>query len=155
MCSERSADVSYEDILSHDHWVHRVSLDDGRHTPGVFRQDESHWDVLGLPDSLAGKTVLDIGAADGLYSLKTERRGAEEVYEIDLWDERRMRKEAFKLAHGYLDSDVKYGSCNVYDLDEEFGRFDVVLLLGVIYHLRDPYLGIRNASSVANDLVVI
>jgi tRNA (mo5U34)-methyltransferase len=128
-------------------WFHRIRLSDDFVTPGPddTAAKLANLEALGLPQDLTGKRVLDIGAWDGFFSFEMERRGAE-VVALD-----HVEKEAtgFVVASEILDSKVTWKTSNIYDLDpEELGYFDVVLCLGVIYHLRHIILGMDRVRGV-------
>jgi tRNA (mo5U34)-methyltransferase len=155
---------SFRDVLKHPYWRHRIDLGDGRFTPGT--KDTTHWEALGLPEDLSGKTVLDIGAFDGLHSFEAERRGAEKVLATDVWDESsidrdwwnslRPGKRGFDIAHSILDSDVDSRKIGVEEISPEtVGKFDLVMMSGVIYHLKEPLTAIENAASVAEERLVV
>jgi tRNA (mo5U34)-methyltransferase len=114
---------------------------------------------IGLPTSLAGKSVLDIGAWDGFFSFEAERRGAERVVAVDShswggggWGS----KEGFRCAREILGSRVEDVDLDVMDISaERLGTFDVVLFLGVLYHLRHPLLALERVLSVTKDLLIL
>ena len=103
---------------------------------------------LGIPDDLSGKTVLDIGCWDGFFSFECERRGAKRVVASDVWET--MGRGAFDFARTELGSDVEPVQASVYDLPGALNgeRFDLVLFLGVLYHLKHPLLGIEKVAEV-------
>jgi tRNA (mo5U34)-methyltransferase len=116
--------------------------------------------ALDLPGSLAGKTVLDIGAWDGFFSFEAERRGATRVVAMDhdCWAqaEGHPSKAGFELARRALGSAVEDVNLDVMDLSpERIGVFDVVLFLGVLYHLRHPLLALERVFSVTGELVIV
>jgi tRNA (mo5U34)-methyltransferase len=124
-------------IAEHGRWWHRIELAPGIVTPG----DDSNQmklpilDSLGLPNDLRGRRLLDIGCSDGYFSFEMEKRGAE-VTAIDFVPE---TYSGFATARTILGSNVEYRMDNVYNLaPATHGRFDVVLFLGVLYHLRNP-----------------
>src|SRR5205823_1635682 len=83
-----------------------------------------------LPEDLTGKRVLDIGPWDGYYTFEMERRGAE-VTAVDVVD-----LDTFRSLHRAFGSSATYIQAELYDLDPvELGTFDIVLCLGVLYHL--------------------
>ena len=92
--------------------------------------------------------MLDIGCWDGLFSFECERRGAERVVAADLWEN--AGRDAFDFAREELGSKVEPLECDVYDLPGKLGgeRFDLVLFLGVLYHLRHPLLGLEKVGGV-------
>lgn len=122
-------------------WCHPIDLGDGVNTRPewhIRRRYERRKRLLDLPASLAGKRVLDIGAWDGFFSFECERRGAE-VLAIDTYAWDHHGKEGFLLAHEMLQSRVTSRHLAAEDLDPaDVGQFDLVLFLGVFYHLRDP-----------------
>src|SRR5688500_13171529 len=121
-------------------WYHIMDLGHGVRTDGINDPGEGI-PRLALPD-LHGTTVLDIGAWDGAYSFEAERRGAARVLATDSfawggggWG----TKAGFELAREALDSKVEDLTIDPFDLDaDSVGTFDVVLFLGVLYHLKDP-----------------
>lgn len=111
-----------------------------------------------MPRNLAGLTVLDVGASDGFFSFEAERRGASRVVATDVWSgtDGWHTKDAFDFARGVLQSNVESVQISVYDLSrEEIGSFDVVLFLGVLYHLRYPLLALENIFQVTKDLLIM
>jgi tRNA (mo5U34)-methyltransferase len=130
-------------------------LPDGTVTPGLDRSREK-LAALHLPD-LTGKTVLDVGAWDGYFSFAAERMGASRVVAVDsyVW-ERPGGKDGFEYARSALGSSVEDLQMEVLDISPEtVGRFDVVLFLGVLYHMRHPLLALERMADVTNDLLVM
>ena len=127
-----------EQIDSVERWFHRFEVVPGMVTPGVY-DPAPLLERLPLPDDLSGKRVLDIGARDGFFSFEAERRGAD-VLALDFMPAERT---GFGVAAKLLGSSVEYRVDNVYNLSpERHGQFDLVLCLGVLYHLRNPLLGL-------------
>lgn len=123
-------------------WYHQIEVAPGVVTPGVQNSKKmlQLLDRCGLPRKCNGMRVLDIGIRDGFYSFAMEKRGAEEVIGIDYVP---PTNTGFHVCAPALDSKVRYEVDNVYNLSEErYGLFDVVLFLGVIYHLRHPLLAL-------------
>ncbi len=142
-------------------WFHTIDLGDGVVTQGV---DDSPRSLrrAHLPSDLTGKTVLDVGAWDGFYSFEAERRGAASVLATDhfAWQAagggRATGKAGFELAREALGSKVEDVEVDVLDLSRaRAGTFDVVLFLGVLYHLRHPLLALERVASVAGELLVL
>jgi tRNA (mo5U34)-methyltransferase len=129
------------------HWYHRIEVAPGVVTPGV-NDSAAALRLLELPADCRGLRALDIGASDGFFSFELERRGAT-VLAID---HRPIDGHGFKIARDLLGSKVQYEVANVYDLNpERFGKFDIVLFLGVLYHLRNPILALDRIESVCKD----
>jgi len=154
--SEPDDDIARE--LKTVHWFHRIALPGGRITPG-----ENHTAMyarrLQLPPRFAGKTVLDIGAWDGYYSFDAERRGAARVLATDhfCWSGGGWgRRASFDLAHRLLGSKVEALDIDIPDISAKtVGVFDVVLFLGVLYHLPEPLAALYRVAEVTRELLVL
>jgi tRNA (mo5U34)-methyltransferase len=137
-------------------WYHRLDFGNGVVTPGY---SATTWgvsgDLVGLPASLTGKSVLDVGSWDGFYAFEAERRGASRVLATDsfAWT---TAKAGFNLARQILDSHVEDMYIDVLDLSpDRVGRFDVVLFLGVLYHMRHPLLALERVAAVCIDHLIL
>ena len=106
-----------------------------------------------LPADLEGKSVLDIGCNAGFYSFEMKRRGAGRVLGID-HDERYLEQARF--AAGVLGfDDIEFRRGEVWDVGALGERFDVVIFMGVLYHLRHPLLALDLIQEhVADDLLL-
>jgi len=138
-------------------WYHQIDLGDGIITPGVA-DTPSRMGPLELPSDLSGKSVLDIGAWDGVFSFEAERRGASRVLATDsyCWSgEGWGTKEGFLTASRVLGSRVDDLEIDVMDLSpDRVGTFDLVLFVGVLYHLRHPLLALERVASVTGDQLI-
>jgi tRNA (mo5U34)-methyltransferase len=133
-------------------WYHSIQLPDGRVIPGfqTIEQLRARLAQFPIPEDLRGKRVLDIGAWDGWFSFEMERRGAE-VVAIDSTEH-----ERFRVARELLGSKVEYRIENVCRLSpEKIGYFDIVLFLGVLYHLKHPMLALEKVCELSTDLVAV
>jgi tRNA (mo5U34)-methyltransferase len=142
-------------------WYHSIDLGHGVVTPGAdntpFRLPR-----IGLPESLAGKSVLDVGAWDGFFSFEAERRGAVRVVAADYYSWHGVGwgtgdgKAGFRLAKEALSSRVEDVDVDVMQLSpERIGTFDVVLFLGVLYHVPDPLGALERVASVTKELLIL
>lgn len=132
-------------------WHHKIDFGNGFITPGNV-DTQKKLKGLGLPEDLRSKTVLDIGAWDGFYSFEAEKRGAKRVVATDhfCWGgEGPGTKAGFDLAHRVLRSKVEAQELDVFELSaESIGTFDIVLFLGVLYHMRHPMLSLERVADV-------
>jgi len=149
--------ASLADRVAAIDWFHSIELAPGLVTPG--RDDTSaRLDVLRLPD-LQGQTVLDVGAWDGFFSFEAERRGAARVLATDsfAWNGTNWSTKAgFELAREALGSHVEHRDVDILDLDPAaIGTFDVVLCLGVLYHMRHPLLALERVAGVTSGMLVL
>ena len=126
-------------------WFHNLHLPDGRQTAPdhplgdfpAFKWRELAGEVAA---DLRGARALDIGCNAGFYSFELARRGAQ-VLALDS-DEHYLRQA--RWAARWLDPDgrVRLRRMTVYELASESETFDLVLFLGVLYHLRHPQLAL-------------
>lgn len=140
-------------------WRYSIPLGNGIVTPGELTSEQINIKLKGLhlPDDFEGKSVLDIGAWDGFYSFECEKRNAGRILAIDcpVWD-KEGGKDGFDLAYNILNSKVESEIVSVYNLcPKKHGIFDVVLFLGVLYHLKHPLLGLERIAAMTRELLII
>ena len=92
-----------------------------------------------VPKDLTGKTVLDIGCNAGFYSMEMKRRGAGRVVGIDS-EELYLSQARFAAEVNGLD--IEFRNLSVYDVAKLGEKFDFVIFMGVLYHLRHPLLAL-------------
>jgi tRNA (mo5U34)-methyltransferase len=126
-------------------WFHNLHLPDGRQTApdhplGDFPRFK--WEQIAphLPEDLSGATALDIGCNAGFYSFALAARGAD-VLAVDL-DEHYLTQARWAARQLDPEGRVTFRQGSVYDLAAVTERFDLVLFLGVLYHLRHPLLAL-------------
>ncbi len=126
-------------------WFHNLHLPTGHQTApdhplGDFPAFK--WAQIGaaLPEDLTGCRALDIGCNAGYYSFELARRGAE-VLALD-HDEHYLRQADWARSQFGLEDRIELRHLTVYDLARIPDEFDVVLFLGVLYHLRHPLLAL-------------
>ncbi len=126
-----------------DPWFHNLRLNGVETAPDHFLGDFPHqkWQRIAplFPADLTGKSVLDIGCNAGFYSFEMKRRGAVRVLGVD-HDERYLSQA--RLAAEVTGVDVEFRRMEVYDLGSLNERFDLVIFMGVLYHLRHPLLAL-------------
>jgi tRNA (mo5U34)-methyltransferase len=139
-------------------WFHRIDLGHGIVTPGLDNSPEK-LATFGIPDDLHDWSVLDIGAWDGFFSFTAEQRGARRVLATDYfcwggggWGSR----AGFDLAREVLNSRVEDKRIDVLDLSPQtVGCFDLVLFLGVLYHMKHPLLALERVASITQKMLIL
>jgi tRNA (mo5U34)-methyltransferase len=120
-------------------WFHNMDLGGIQTAPHHFLGDypSIKWKGFAhsIPSDLRGKSVLDIGCNGGFYSIEMKKRGADRVVAIDS-DERYLNQARFAAEVNGLAIDFR--QLSIYDVAQLGERFDIVLFMGVLYHLRHP-----------------
>ena len=138
-------------------WFHNIDLGGGIWTaPDHFLGDYPgvKWRRFAdaIPADLTGRSVLDIGCNGGFYAIEMKRRGAARVLGLDS-DDRYLAQARFAAAS--LGQEIEFRNLSVYDVGALGERFDIVLFMGVLYHLRHPLLALDLIREhVAGDLLV-
>ena len=129
-------------------WHHDFEIVPGVRTQGTYAPS-GLWRELELPQDMSGISLADVGASNGFFSFEAHRRGARVV----AFDFRHKDKSGFGLAQyiNGLDA-IEHHHANVLSISsEQYGKFDVVLALGLLYHVSDPYLALANCAGLSND----
>ena len=161
MCYQKVvADQTLQQEIDALRWFHQIDFGNGVLSPGGIKAGKIRRverAVFG-PLKIAGKSVLDIGCWDGAYSIAASRLGAARVLATDhyVWNEGPGDRRAFELARNRLAPNVEDLDIPVEELTEaRVGRFDVVLFLGVFYHLRHPFAALEQVARLAKDVLVV
>ncbi len=138
-------------------WFHNLHLPDGQQTaPDHFLGDfpRFKWQQLALhlPQDLTNWRVLDIGCNAGFYSFELAQRGAQ-VLGIDV-NPHYLAQANWAVQQFQLQKQVEFRQMQVYDLARLHETFDLVLFMGVFYHLRYPLLGLDIVAQKTNQLLV-
>ncbi len=142
----------WRESIAQGGWWHSFQLPDGSAIEGV-NSIESLRRRIGnfpIPADLTGLRALDIGTWDGWFAFELERRGAA-VLAVDLFDNPRFRE-----IHSLLRSQVDYRQIDLFDLTpQNVGQFDIVLFMGVLYHLKHPLLGLERVCALTRGLAAV
>src|SRR4051794_10108242 len=124
-------------------WFHNLDLGGVRTAPAHFLGDYPavKWQRFAdaISPDLSGRTVLDIGCNAGFYSIEMKRRGAARVLGIDSDD---YYLDQARFAAEVNEMDIAFRNLSVYDVAMLGEKFDIVLFMGVLYHLRHPLLAL-------------
>lgn len=144
MDARRSWGKSLEqDIAELGPWFQNIRIAGVETAPQHFLGDYPSFKWQGfkhvIPADLEGRSVLDVGCNAGFYAMEMKRRNAGRVVGIDS-DARYLRQARFAAEHEGLD--IEYRQMSVYDVPKLKERFDLVIFMGVLYHLRHPLLAL-------------
>jgi tRNA (mo5U34)-methyltransferase len=151
-----------EKLVNSHFWWHSIDLGTIV-TPGHKRLSvmQAEYDAVFGAVDVAGKSVLDVGAWNGGFSVEAARRGARRVVGLDhaTWNNPRLKgRETFNLVSEVTGLNLEAYDC---DLDtpalslDDLPNFDVVLFLGVFYHLRDPLAATRELAKLASETLIL
>jgi tRNA (mo5U34)-methyltransferase len=137
-------------------WFHNLDLRGIKTAPHHFLGDYPavKWQRFAdaMPADLRGKSVLDIGCNAGFYAIEMKRRGADRVVGMD-YDATYLAQARFAAEATGVDIELR--QLSVYDVAKLGEKFDLVLFMGVFYHLRHPLLALDLIHEhVAKDLLV-
>ncbi len=138
--------------LAQKGWYHSIELNDGSVLEGLITLEtlKRRLAAMPIPLDLRGKRVLDIGAWDGWFSFELEKRGAD-VTALDC-----VELDTFMKARALLNSRVAFREMDVMDLSPAtLGYYDIVLFLGVLYHLKHPLLALEKVCELTRDLAIV
>ncbi len=152
------ADELRREVSALGPWFHNLDLGNGvttapEHFLGDYPAVKFASFAHALPEDMSGRTVLDIGCNAGFYSIEMKRRGADRVLGIDS-DERYLAQG--RLAARTLGYDgIEFRNLSGYDVAALGEKFDLVIFMGVLYHLRHPLLALDLIREhVAGDLLL-
>ena len=155
-------------LADEEGWYHTIELAPGVVTKGMF-DHRPYVDRYGLPESLSGKRVLDVGTFEGFWAYELERRGAEvvaldvpRIQQLD-WPPRQRpaedgpRGDRFRIAAEAKGSDVRWVGKSIYEAtpEELGGTFDVVFCGSVLIHLRDPALALERMAGLCHERLIL
>lgn len=132
-------------------WHQTFEIYPGIITPGAY-DPEFLMKKIELPGNLTGARVLDIGACDGYFSRQLDRRGADVV----ALDYKTKEFSGFSIMEKLYGKSIKHINCNIYEIEKYVGgKFDIVLMLGVIYHLPDIIRALWLTRQFCNNIFVL
>jgi tRNA (mo5U34)-methyltransferase len=146
-----------EEIAALGPWFHNLHLPDGsqtapEHALGDFPAFKWQDVAPHLPEDLSGWTALDIGCNAGYYTFQLAARGAR-VTGIDV-EPLFLRQAEWAAGEFGLRDRVSFEQRQVYDLARTAEQYDLVLFMGVFYHLRYPLLGLDLVAEKVRRLLV-
>jgi hypothetical protein len=154
-----------QDELRAHHWLYPFELPDGEVVQTI---EGGTWNILHTTRSrmmdavlertfaagLAGLTAIDLACNQGYFGMQLARRGCKRVLGVDarqvLVDQARLMATVIGLEN------YAATRADIHELDPAaLGRFDVVLVLGLLYHLENPIGAIRTAHALTGRVCFI
>ena len=133
------------------HWHHKFEVFPGVVTPGSY-DPRFLLEKLRLPADMTGLRALDIGPSDGFFSMHMARRGAQ----VTAVDYRAKNGHGFEAMEQLTGLEFDYRQMNLYDIPgSDIGEFDLVLFLGVLYHLPDMMRALNIVSRLCRSRLLV
>lgn len=146
-------------------WFYSFELPDGSTTPTYPNSDimvihDTRWQMLQsclderLGKDRAGLTALDLASHQGWFAVNLARSGFSSVLGIDARESHVDDSQLIRDIYGLEQLSFRQG--DIHELDQaQLGRFDVVLMLGLLYHLENPIGALRTCRSLCRKLCLI
>ncbi len=155
MANSLTADEIEKRVSELGPWFHNLHLSGVQTAPDHFLGDypSFKWKHFqhSIPGDLTGLTVLDVGCNAGFYSIQMKQRGAKRVLGID-HDEAYLAQARFAAEVSNLD--ISFEQLSVYEVGSLKEKFDLVIFMGVFYHLRHPLLALGFTSPACYERLV-
>jgi tRNA (mo5U34)-methyltransferase len=144
-------------VRSLGQWFHNLDLRGVKTAPDHFLGDYPNvkWQRFAhaIPADLSGKSVLDVGCNAGFYAIEMKKRGAARVLGLDSDDVYLEQARFAAKVSGY--EDIEFRNLSVYDVGRLGEKFDLVIFMGVLYHLRHPLLALDTLyDTVVRDMLL-
>jgi tRNA (mo5U34)-methyltransferase len=143
------------------HWWHTIEFPNGRSSKGGKSRAtlEAESEIV-FKYSVTGKSVLDVGAWNGFFTVASVQHRASRVLALDspTWNKPGPHSgyAGFRLAKQYMAPGAEELNSDVMDISvERIGQFDVVLFLGVLYHLKHPLFVLERLAQIASERIVV
>ena len=150
----------YLDVFRFKNWRHRIELGNGVVSPGYI--SEYTWHNAHFPTDLKGKSVLDVGANDGLNAFIAEKMGASAITAIDIYEhldtadhQAGWNPTAIEMAKKYIQSKVDVQNLSIYNVDQLGKRFDHVIVADVVTWLTDIPTALRAVANICDERLII
>jgi SAM-dependent methyltransferase len=150
-CGRHEFDAAVDGVT---YWYHSFYFANGYEVRGDYDIGLNIHEY-GFPDDLAGKRVLDVGAASGWFSFYLEQRGAQ-VTSFDLSSETQIDCYG-RYENGPVETKADWVHGRVYDLSPalfEGESFDLVFMGAILPHLRDPIGALAAARRVCRERLI-
>jgi hypothetical protein len=146
-------------------WFYSFELPDGSststyHDAEIHAIHDTRWQMLkscldsNLGSDRKGMSALDLASHQGWFSVKMARAGFTPVLGIDA--RQSHVDDSNLIARIYDMEQLSFQQGDIHDQSaDQLGQFDVVLMLGLLYHLENPVGALRVCRELCRKLCII
>jgi len=138
-----------EDTNKNGWSYHKLTFPDGTVLNGIWDMSK-YLEHFQIPEDLNGKTVLEIGPGSGFFSFEFAKRGAKRVVAIDI-----KPNKIQQASNELMGTNVEFITKDLFTLDENFGKFDLVFCSNVVIHVSDVFKAIQKMQEVSSNQVIL
>ncbi|MBJ7608239.1 MAG: methyltransferase domain-containing protein [Candidatus Dormibacteraeota bacterium] len=144
-------------------WFYSFTMPDGQATPTYLQDQSIHTtrrDMLDavlddhLPGDRTALTCVDLACHEGFFALHLAHTGFGKVLGIDIRPENIAGAKLIRAAQAAVNAEFVCRDVLGSDASH-LGQFDVVLMLGLLYHLENPVGALRIARSLTRRICLI
>jgi tRNA (mo5U34)-methyltransferase len=162
MSRDRPSARVLTDLAASPTWMYEWELRDGTRTGLLHHELTSIHETRAataepvVREALAAAgpsaSAIDLACSEGWFSHRLLEWGAESVIGVDVRPENIHRARLIREHFGIPSSRLEFREADIFDLG---GAYDVVLCLGLIYHLENPVGALRVARRLTRGVCVI
>ncbi len=146
-------------------WFYSYDLPGGQRTPTYHHGEldaihDTRWEMLNthLKSVFAGQyahlKAVDLASHQGFFALKTAQMGFAEVLGIEA--RQSHVDDSTLIADIYDLPQLNFMQSDIFDVDtRQLGQFDLVLMLGLLYHLENPVGALRLCRELCKGVCLI
>jgi len=146
-------------------WFYSYPLPDGSTTPTYHGDDikaihDTRWKMVDaclderLGSAVDNLTALDLASHQGWFAWKMTQKGFGRVLGIDARESHVADSTLIRDIYGLEQLSFEQGDVHSQDAGQR-GQFDVVLMLGLLYHLENPVGALRTCRNLCRNLCLI
>jgi ubiquinone/menaquinone biosynthesis C-methylase UbiE len=154
-----------EEKILEKKWFYRFRLPSGRETeiyipPHIAEIHDTRLAMMfaALDPLFGGRwadvSCIDVACHEGFFALQLAAKGCRKVLGVDAREEHVRDAKLIRTAYGHRNLEFRHADVRQMD-PKDFGTFDVVLMLGLLYHLENPIGALRLAKALTRQVCLI
>jgi SAM-dependent methyltransferase len=142
-------------------WMYEFDLPNGVKTPIMHPslapihaiRRAMIFDLVAAMGIAAPASVLDLACNEGFFTIEFAKRGSADARGLDIRPDNIAKAELVRRSFGFERCSFAVADVTACDIAERSA--DIVLLLGIIYHVEDPIRLIRRAAAAARTVLFV